>query len=243
MGFLQNMRNKTMINQQVIERLKLKNWYVTCQNEQECNLVLQACDDVGITWASREKTTECYPKHFGTLYESYPFNIGFHNAHCGISVNKNNLYKECELENITNWFFNAIKNQDGKLTPQNAEQEHYVQILLAKMRGIPVEHYAECFNEWWNADNTTINITKKYRIKPEPAPTPLPISRDSWSCIDKKWQYAAMDEDGGIFFYQGKPNRNINCWSSPSAIVDCPLNINTGGINWETSLTERPEDV
>lgn len=197
MGFLQNMRNKTMINQQVIERLKLKNWYVTCQNEQECNLVLQACDDVGITWASREKTTECHPKHFGTLYESYPFNIGFHNAYCGISVNKTNLYEECELENITNWFFNAIKNQDGKLTPQNAE----------------------------------------------PAPIPLPISRDSWSCIDKKWQYAAMDEDGGIFFYQGKPNRNINCWSSPSAIVDCPLNINTDGINWETSLTERPEDV
>jgi len=215
-----------MISNAVKERLLKKNWSVTCQNKQESDLVLQACDYAGITWAEREKATEWRP------FEAYPVDIGFFDLYKGITCNYDNVYEKYGMENITDWF-----------STQNAEQEHYVQILLAKMQGIPVEHYAECFNEWWNADNTTINITKKYRIKPEPAPTPLPISRDLWSYIDKKWQYAAMDEDGNIFFYQGKPNRNIDCWSSPSAIVDCPLNINTDGINWETSLTERPEDV
>ena len=231
-----------MISNAVKEKLLKKNWYVTCQNEQECNLVLQACDDVGITWASREKTTECYPKHFGTLYESYPFNIGFHNAHCGISVNKKNRYEECELENITNWFFNAIKNQDGKLTPQNAEQEHWVQIILARLQGIPIEVYSIINNKWIDlGDDCSIFMGYEYRIKP--TPTPLPISRDLWSHIDKKWQYAAMGYCGSILFFERKPTKGGSGWNSYFNVSDCPLNINTDGINWETSLTERPEDV
>ena len=236
-----------MINQQVIERLKLKNWYVTCQNEQECNLVLQACDDAGITWASGEKATECYPKHFGTLYESYPFNIGFHNAHCGISVNKKNLYEECELENITDWFFNAIKNNDGnlipKLTPQNAEQEHLVQMLLAIIQKIPVE--VNIGGEWRTSTILFPDMDYEYHIKPTPTPTPtpLPISREIWSHLDNRWCYAAMESDGRIFFYNTKPTRELEYWSASSDVSDCPLNINTYGINWEASLTERPEGV
>ena len=230
-----------MTNEKVIERLKLKDWYVTCQNKQESNLVLQACDDAGITWSAGEKATEWCP--FGT----YPFDICFHNNSHGISADNLNICEAYEMENITDWFFNVIKNNDGnlipKLTPQDAKQEHMVQILLAIIQNIPVE--VNIGGEWETSTILFPSMNYEYRIKPTPTPTPtpLPISRDSWSYIDKKWQYAAMDEDGGIFFYQGKPNRNINCWSSPSAIVDCPLNINTDGINWETSLTERPEDV
>lgn len=234
-----------MTNEQVIERLKLKNWYVTCQNEQECNLVLQACDDAGITWASGEKATECYPKHFGTLYESYPFNIGFHNAHCGISVNKKNLYEECELENITDWFFNAIKNNDGnlipKLTPQNAEQEHLVQMLLAIIQKIPVE--VNIGGEWRTSTILFPDMDYEYHIKPTPTPTPLPISREIWSHLNKRWKYAAMDRDGQTFWYQEKPTQNHLGWGSVDSISTYPLNFNSEGINWETSLTERPEDV
>ena len=228
-----------MISNAVKERLLKKNWSVTCQNKQESDLVLQACDYAGITWAEREKATEWRP------FEAYPVDIGFFDLYKGITCNYDNVYEKYGMENITDWFFNAIKNNDdnGKLTPQNAEEEHYVQILLAKMRWIPVEHYAECFNEWWNADNTTINITKKYRIKPEPAPTPLPISRELWSYIDKKWKYAAMGDCGVIFFYERKPTKGGSGWDSYFNVSDCPLNINADGINWETSLTERPEDV
>lgn len=233
-----------MTNKEVIERLKLKNWYVTCQNKQESNLVLQACDDAGITWASREKTTECDPKHFGTWYESYPFSIGFHNAYCGISVNEKNLYEECKLENITDWFFNAIKNNDdnGKLTPQNAEQEHYVQILLAKMQGIPVEFWYDFDQIWDDSNSDSIIISTKYRIKSKP--TPLPISRDLWSHIDKRWRFIAIDRSGTMYLFLDKPTARDGLWLPVGGVYSqCPLNINTDGIYWETSLTERPEDV
>lgn len=233
-----------MISNAVKERLLQKNWRITCTAQQELSLVLQACDDVGITWASREKTTECYPKHFGTLYESYPFNIGFHNAHCGISVNKKSLYEECELENITNWFFNAIKNQDGKLTPQNAEQEHWVQIILARIRGIPIESFSTLDGTWVDdRNNSLIFMNCEYRIKPEPASTPLPISREIWSHLDKIWKYATMDRDGRTFWHQEKPTQNHLGWGSVDYRSTYPLNFNSEGINWETSLTERPEDV
>ena len=45
-----------MINQQVIERLKQKNWFVTSQNKQETSLILQTCDDAGIIWTDGEKS-------------------------------------------------------------------------------------------------------------------------------------------------------------------------------------------
>ena len=230
-----------MTNKEVIARLKQKNWYVKCQNKQDAGLVLQACDDAGITWASREKTTECYPKHFGTLYESYPFNIGFHNAHCGISVNKKNLYEECELENITDWFFNAIKNNDdnGKLTPQNAKQEHLVQILLAIMQKIPVE--VNIGGEWRTSTILFPDMGYAYRIKP--ISTQLPISREIWSHLDKIWKYATMDRDGRTFWHQEKPTQNHLGWGSVDYRSTYPLNFNSEGINWETSLTERPEGV
>ena len=113
-----------MISNAVKERLLQKNWYVECKTEQEANLLLRACDDAGITWNVGHKATEFKP------YKHYPVDIGFHEEEDGITYGTT-YYKESEHENITDCFFNAI----GKLTPQNAEQEHYVQILLAKMRG------------------------------------------------------------------------------------------------------------
>jgi len=237
-----------MTNEQVIGRLKLKKWYVTCQNKQESNLVLQACDDAGITWASREKTTECDPKHFGTRYESYPFSIGFHNASCGISVNEKNRYEEGKLENITDWFFNATKNNDGnlipKLTPQNAEQGHLVQMLLAIMQKIPVE--VNFGGEWTTSTILFPSMGYEYRIKP--TPTPLPMSRWMWRKINKKWRFIAMDKDGQVFLYMKRPHPKRGeyggYWYKGSAYcVEFPFYINTDGVNWETSLTERPEDV
>ena len=43
----------------------------------------------------------------------------------------------------------------NKLTPQNAEQEHMVQILLAKMQGVEVEIYERFREEWkWAAKDS-----------------------------------------------------------------------------------------
>ena len=226
-----------MINQQLIERLKQKNWYVKCQNKQDARLVLQACDDAEITWAGGEKLTEWYP------FKTYPFDIGFFKDGNGITQDYYNLYEKEEVENITDWFFNAIKNNDGnlipKLTPQSAEQEHLVQILLAMMQKIPVE--VNISGEWELSVILFPTMNYEYRIKPKP--TPLPISREIWSHLDKIWKYATMDRDGLTFWHQEKPTQNHLGWGSVDYRSTYPLNFNSEGINWETSLTERPEGV
>ena len=223
-----------MNHEQIIERLKQGNWYVRCQTKRESDLILQSCDEAGLEWSGGQKAVEFTP------YNPYPLDIGFRGEEFGITYGTT-YYKESGHENITDWFFNAIKNNDdnGKLTPQNAEQEHMVQILLAIMQKIPVE--VNIGGEWRTSTILFPDMGYEYRIKP--TPTPLPISREIWSHLDKRWQYAAMDEDGRIFFYNTKPTREFEDWSASSDMSDCPLNINAYGINWETSLTERPEDV
>lgn len=222
-----------MVNEQIIERLKQGNWYVECKTEQEADLLLRACDDAGITWNFGYKATEFKP------YKHYPVDIGFHEEEDGITYGTT-YYKESEHENITDWFFNAI----GKLTPQNAEQEHMVQILLAIIQNIPVE--VNICGEWEKSTILFPSMDYEYRIKP--ISTPLPISRELWSYIDKKWLYAAMDEDKKIHFYTKTPILECDEWRfikrcDSDDWIECALNINTNGINWETSLTERPEDV
>ena len=140
----------------------------------------------------------------------------------------------------------ANVNNDGnlmpKLTPQNAEQEHWIQIILARLQGVPIEYYSVIYHEWLGTNCCSIDIDNTtYRIKPKP--TPLPISREAWSFINKTWQYAAMDECGAICLYERKPTKGVRGWDTDFSVSDCPLNINTDGINWETSLTERPEGV
>ena len=111
--------------------------------------------------------------------------IGFFNDENGITRSHYNLYEKCELENITDWFFNAV--------------------------------------------NT---------------PTPLPISRELWSYIDKRWRFIAIDKSGTMYLFLDKPTARDGIWLPVGGVYSqCPLNINTDGINWETSLTERPEDI
>lgn len=225
-----------MISNEVKERLLQKDWYVECKTEQEANLLLRACDDAGITCNSGHKATGFQP------YIHYPADIGFCNEDNGITQ-AITYYKENEMENITDWFFNKIKNNDSKLTPQNEEQEHLVQMLLAKLQGISVEHWSFSAQKWVDSTNDTIITCNKYRLKQEIIPTPLPISRELWGYIDKQWKYAAMDKNKQIFFYEKRPTIYDFDWGGSSYVARSPFNINTDGINWETSLTERPEDI
>ena len=54
----------------------------------------------------------------------------------------------------------------------------------------------------------------EYRIKPTLIATPLPISREMWSYLDKRWRYAAMELDGRTFWHQEKPTKNHLGWGS-----------------------------
>lgn len=224
-----------MISKEVKERLLQKDWYVECKTEQEANLLLRACDDAGITWNSGHKATEFQP------YIHYPVDIVFCEEVNGITQDIK-YYKESEIENITDWFFNAIKNNDSKLTPQNAEQEHLVQILLAMMQNIPVECDFDDGDGWVDAAILYIDLDKKYRIKP--TPTPIPVSRKTWKKINKEFRFIVMDKNEHFYHCKKAPKRQHEEWNLAEVEhIKSPLVFNSDGINWETSLTERPEDV
>lgn len=225
-----------MISNEVKERLLQKDWYVECKTKQDANLILQACDEAGITWRDGNKATEYKP------YD-YPVDIGFCNEDNRITL-AIKYYKESENENITDWFFDAIKNNDGnlipKLTPQNAEQEHLVQILLAMSQNIPVE--VNISGEWELSTILFPTMNYEYRIKP--TPTPIPVSRKTWKKINKEFRFIVMDKNEHFYHCKKAPKRFDGVWLlSEVEHIKSPLVFNSDGINWETSLTERPEDV
>ena len=57
-------------------------------------------------------------------------------------------------------------SSDSKLIPQNEEQEHLVQMLLAKMQGIPVEYWSTVHYKWLDSKRDAITASAIYRIKP-----------------------------------------------------------------------------
>lgn len=225
-----------MISNEVKERLLQKNWYVEFKTEQEVDLLLRVCDDAGITWDAGQKATEFKPdKH-------YSVNIGFCEEDDGITQDIK-YFKKSEIENITGWFFNAIKNNDSKLIPQNAEQEYLVQILLAMMQGLYVEEYNDDNRFWKPSDSNCIFLNTEYRIVPKP--TSL-ITREMWAMIAPEWKWAAMDGDGEVYFYTDEPCISTRDWMwtcGGGDYCNSVLAINTDSINWERSLTERSEDV
>ena len=76
--------------------------------------------------------------------------------------------------------------------------------------------------------------------------TPLPIA---WSMVDPKYNYAAMDKNGTVWFFQEKPSlcvfdAEIEIWRSANnnsyTQAEGPvLYINTEGVVWYSSLTAR----
>ena len=127
-----------------------------------------------------------------------------------------------------------------KLTPQNAQQEHMVQILLAKMQGVEVELYDRIGEEWITSATGAVYVDTNYRIKSHE----LPITREMWAMIDKEWKWAAKDKDGEVCFYKEKPFKTNRYWYAVSDHYALNvLTLNTDGIDWRKSLTRRPEGV
>lgn len=128
----------------------------------------------------------------------------------------------------------------NKLTPQNAKQEHLVQILLAKMQGIEVEFYSSLNKEWVTSGTRNVYVNTNYRIKTHE----LPIAKEMWAMIGEEWKWAAKDEDGRVWFYTKKPFIDDDFWISfPGKCAENVCVLNTNGIDWRRSLTRRPEGV
>lgn len=130
-----------------------------------------------------------------------------------------------------------------KLTPQNEYQEHMVQVLLAKMQGVPVEEYNDDNYFWHPSDSNCIFLNTEYRIVPKPIPL---ITREMWAMIAPEWKWAAMDKDGKVYFYTDEPcinTRNIGWTNCGGDYCNSVLATNANSTNWRLSLTKRPEDV
>ena len=223
-----------MVSNAVKERLLQKDWFVHCQTKQESDLLLQACDEAGLRWSEGEKATGYCPQ------ESYPFDIGIRQSSYGLYFDEYDMFEKSSAENITGWFFNKIKNNDSKLIPQNAEQEHMVQILLAIMQKIPVE--VNIGGEWRTSTILFPDMGYEYHIKP--TPTPIPVSRKTWKKINKEFRFIVMDKNEHFYHCKKAPKRQHEEWNLAEVEhIKSPLVFNSDGINWETSLTERPEDV
>ncbi|MCX8729630.1 hypothetical protein J3U66_04480 [Gilliamella sp. B2969] len=126
-----------------------------------------------------------------------------------------------------------------KLTPQNVEQEYMIQILLAKMQGIEVQ-ILNSIGDWSISTRDVICIDSIYRIKSHE----LPITKEMWAMIGEEWKWAAMDEEGDVWFYKEKPYNTGECWHTDSwGYTLNILAIDTDRIDWRKSLTKRPEGV
>ncbi|MCD1124845.1 hypothetical protein LPW36_02140 [Jinshanibacter sp. LJY008] len=71
----------------------------------------------------------------------------------------------------------------------------------------------------------------------------LHITREVWELIDDRWQFAAMDSDGAVVFYEEEPFLLGDGWLNQdgSTYSQCPLKLNLHNVQWDKSLTKRPE--
>ena len=119
----------------------------------------------------------------------------------------------------------------------NAEEEHLCHMLVRKMRNQPVE-YKTGSGEWNLSRGMVTDINKQYRIPVKQLVIPWALIRDDITCV-------AIDSNGALYGYIGKPTMEdvvwvdgYNSWYDLSA-----LKIDTEGVDWKTSLVERPKQT
>lgn len=122
----------------------------------------------------------------------------------------------------------------NELTPTNEHEEMLVMALLRKARGEPIE-YSNNGEYFADHHGNTISISGIiYRKTVKKLDIP-------WQHIDDKWNYAAMDDDNSVRFFDTKPNVGLlGVWYGDGDRCKSPLKIDTEGITSETSLTKRP---
>lgn len=101
-----------MANEQLIEQLRQGNWYVVCETVEKADLLLQTCEKAGLKWNKIfKKATEFNP--FKILSLKTGLKTGFCRSNKGLTYSSSNAYDKFGLENITDWFFNAIKEENN----------------------------------------------------------------------------------------------------------------------------------
>lgn len=130
-------------------------------------------------------------------------------------------------------FLNKDKRQFKDLT-----DEEKLLIINEKMKG-NVEYTLGSI--WDKASDFEIRFNYVYRTKPKPAKK-LDIP---WQFIKPEFKWAAIDENGDIFLHIDKPVLGNSYWLNyaPCKRINDTVNIDTTGVDWKTSLTQRPDGV
>lgn len=90
--------------------------------------------------------------------------------------------------------------------------------------------------EWYPAlYDDTVCLNTVYRTRPRQLVIP-------WEVIKPEYKWAAMDENGAVFVYEyNMPHLGSGLWIGDGSCISS-LNIDTTGIDWRESLTQRPEE-
>lgn len=129
---------------------------------------------------------------------------------------------------------------ENKIQFKDLTDEEKLLIINEKMKG-NVELIRAGNDMWSVAGISDITFNVIYRTKPKPAKK-IDIP---WQFIKPEFKWVAMDENGNIYLHVDKPVIRSFDWYTES---DCRridhiymLNIDTTGVDWKTSLTQRPD--
>ena len=103
------------------------------------------------------------------------------------------------------------------------------------------------YADGWQPTNPQWAYSSIYRAV-KPAPEPLWVAPEVWAVLDKKWQWAARDQDGQIWLYDSEPETSFDTWvfdgdDCMNANSIAPHLIRPGTVTWDQSLIQRPEGV
>ncbi|QHJ78054.1 MAG: hypothetical protein [Bacteriophage sp.] len=90
-----------MVNEQVIERLQRGDWGIECNNAEEVDAVLYACDEAGINSNGKGAIIK--------WLNDYPVDIGYCEWFNSVDYTHKKRFEILNLENIKDWFFSSVK--------------------------------------------------------------------------------------------------------------------------------------
>lgn len=120
-----------------------------------------------------------------------------------------------------------------------------ISVMQAFLNGKEIEYKHSDRGTWCGCEEPDWQWEEwEYRIKPTKQ---LVIP---WEVIKPEYKWAAMDSDDRIFFFEKEPQiERSEYWRYEPNYGDLEdgfgtlsvLNLDTGGVNWEQSLVQRPE--
>lgn len=137
-----------------------------------------------------------------------------------------------------------VPNEEFKPFMKLSEDEQVALIRASHKDGL-IEGATLTRNGWAPMDlptgPTTLWPDGVYRTTPKKLDLP-------WDYIDPKYKWAAMDQNGSVWLYEYAPKHDPDrtqgrhrwiCCDAGVERVTC-LTIDTDGIRWDTSRTQRP---